>query len=147
MLLSETGGNSKKQYKMKLSRSQRQVLFSKYNGKCAYCGCDLSKSWHADHIEPVVRNRRYDYDRQQWVFDGTYEKPENNHVDNFNPSCASCNIQKNSYTLEQFRENIQYFVNSLNSYSTQYKFAKKYGLIKETEVEVKFYFEKIEFVP
>ncbi len=27
--------------------------------------------------------------------------------------------------------------------STQYKFAKKYGLIQETEMEVKFYFETL----
>lgn len=111
----------------------RELVFNKYGGKCAYCGCDLTKGWHVDHIEPIVRN---------WV-DGSCEKPENENLQNYNPSCPSCNIQKNSYTLEQFRENIKQFVNSLNQYSTQYKFAKKYGLIKETEVDVKFYFETI----
>ena len=74
--------------------------------------------------------------------DGTCEKPENENFENLNPACPSCNIQKNSYSLEQFRENIKEFVGSLNKYSTQYKFAKKYGLIEETEIEVKFYFEK-----
>lgn len=29
-----------------------------------------------------------------------------------------------------------------DEYSEKYKFAKKYGLIEETEIEVKFYFEK-----
>ena len=117
---------------MKLTKEQRNTLHQKYNGKCAYCGCDLSKRWHADHIEPIVRN---------WM-DGTCEKPENENFENLNPACPSCNIQKNSYSLEQFRENIKEFVGSLNKYSTQYKFAKKYGLIEETEIEVKFYFEK-----
>lgn len=116
-----------------MTKKDRQTIFNKYSGKCAYCGCELIKGWHADHIEPIVRN---------W-WDGTYKKPENETLENYNPSCASCNIQKNSYTLEQFRENIKQFVNSLNQYSTQYKFAKKYGLIQENEIDVKFYFEKL----
>ena len=116
-----------------MNKKTRDLVKSKYNNKCAYCGCELQKGWHIDHIEPIVRN---------WK-NGTCEKPENENLENYNPSCASCNIQKNSYTLEQFRENIKQFVNSLNKYSTQYKFAKKYGLISENEIEVKFYFETI----
>jgi 5-methylcytosine-specific restriction endonuclease McrA len=116
-----------------MKKEERQIIFDKYNGKCAYCGCELTKGWHADHIEPIVRNWR----------NGTCEKPENENLQNYNPSCPSCNIQKNSYTLEQFRENIKQFVNSLNQYSTQYKFAKKYGLVSENDIEVKFYFETI----
>ena len=116
-----------------MNKKTRDLVKSKYNNKCAYCGCELQKGWHIDHIEPIVRN---------WK-NGTCEKPENENLENYNPSCASCNIQKNSYTLEQFRENIKQFVNSLNKYSTQYKFAKKYGLISENEIEVKFYFETL----
>ena len=116
-----------------MTKKERKLIFEKYNGKCAYCGCELRKGWHVDHLEPIVRN---------WS-NGTCEKPENENLENYNPSCASCNIQKNSYTLEQFRENIKQFVNSLNQYSTQYKFAKKYGLISENDVEVKFYFETL----
>jgi len=114
---------------------KREIIFNKHGGKCAYCGTELKKGWHIDHIEPIVRN---------WKT-GTCENPENENLQNYNPSCPSCNIQKKSYTLEQFRDNIKHFVNSLNQYSTQYKFAKKYGLVLETEIEVKFYFEKTEF--
>lgn len=118
---------------MKLTKIERLKVFDKYRGKCAYCGCELQKGWHVDHIEPIVRN---------WN-EGTCEKPENHKLQNFNPSCASCNIQKSSLTMEQFRAQIKQFINSLNQYSTQYKFAKRYGLICETEIEVKFYFEKL----
>ena len=114
-----------------MNKKTRETIRNKYSNKCAYCGGELQKGWHVDHIEPIVRN---------WT-NGTCQKPENDNFDNYNPSCPSCNTQKNSYTIEQFRHNIKQFVNSLNQYSTQYKFAKKYGLVTETEIEVKFYFE------
>ena len=116
-----------------MTKKERELIFNKCNGKCAYCGCELKKGWHVDHIEPIVRN---------WC-NGTCEKPENEVFENYNPSCPSCNIQKNSHTLEQFRKNIKQFVSSLNQYSTQYKFAKKYGLVSENEIDVKFYFETL----
>ena len=114
-----------------MTKIERQIVFNKYEGKCAYCGCELAKGWHVDHKEPIRRNN-----------DGTCINPHNECMDNYMPSCASCNVQKNSYTLEEFRKNIKHFVYSLNNYITQYKFAKKYGLVKETENEVVFYFEE-----
>ena len=123
---------------MNRTQKDRQILFNKYEGKCAYCGDDLKKGWHVDHIEPIVRN---------WL-DGSCKNPHlKNNIENKNPSCASCNIQKNSFSIEEFRYNIKKFVELLNKNSTQYKFAKRYGIIKETEVEVKFYFEKINKQP
>lgn len=118
---------------MKLTKQQRLMLHQKYGGKCAYCGCELGDKWHADHISPIVRD---------WV-NGRCLRPENNHIDNFNPSCPSCNIIKGSLSLESFRKVIAKFVPSLNRDSTQYKFAKRYGLVKETDVEVIFYFERV----
>ena len=126
-----------------MTKKDRQIVFDKYKGKCAYCGCELQKGWHVDHIEPTVRDFIYNKSKQRLETNGICRNPENENLQNYNPSCPSCNIQKNSYTLEQFRENIKEFVNSLNQYSTQYKFAKKYGLIQETEIEVKFYFETL----
>lgn len=126
-----------------MTKKDREIIFNKYNCKCSYCGCDLQKGWHADHIEPIVRDSIYNKDKQRFESNGICRNPENETLSNYNPSCASCNIQKNSYQLEQFRENIKQFINSLNQYSTQYKFAKKYGLVQETGVDVKFYFETI----
>ena len=117
-----------------MKKEHRDFVFNKYSGRCSYCGVELAKGWHVDHIEPIVRD---------FKSKGTCKKPENENLQNYNPSCASCNIQKNSFTLEEFRRNIKHFVYSLNNYSTQYKFAKKYGLIKESDIEVKFYFETL----
>jgi 5-methylcytosine-specific restriction endonuclease McrA len=126
-----------------MTKSDRQAIFNKYNGRCAYCGCELTKGWHADHIEPILRDSRWNRNKGRFEQTGTCERPENENMDNYNPACPSCNIQKNSFTVEQFRENIKQFVSSLNQYSTQYKFAKRYGLIRETNIEVKFYFETL----
>ena len=124
-----------------MKKSDRIKIFEKYGGKCAYCGGELTKSWHADHIQPIVRDSKWDRKKSKFVDSGTCSNPENEILENFNPACPSCNIQKNSFTLEQFRSNIQGFLNSLNLYNTQYKFVKKYGLVTETKMEVKFYFE------
>jgi DNA-directed RNA polymerase subunit M/transcription elongation factor TFIIS len=124
-----------------MKKSDRIKIFEKYGGKCAYCGCDLTKNWHADHIQPIVRDSKWDRKKGKFVNSGICRNLGNEILENYNPACPSCNIQKNSFTLEQFRSNIQGFLNSLNLYSTQYKFVKKYGLVTETKMEVKFFFE------
>lgn len=114
---------------------KRQAIWDKSGGKCWYCGCQLpEKGWHADHFEPIRRN--------WWDAEKSCLNPHNDTEENKVPACASCNIEKHSYTIEQFRRNISNFINSLNKYHNQYKFAKKYGLVQETDKEVEFWFEK-----
>jgi hypothetical protein len=129
--------------KIKVNKKERQLIFDKYNGHSAYCGDELKKGWHTDHIEPIVRDSHWNRDKGRYEATGSCRKPENETLENYNPSCASCNIQKNSFTLEQFRSNIKQFLTSLNQYSTQYKFVKRYGLVSENNIEVKFYFETL----
>jgi 5-methylcytosine-specific restriction endonuclease McrA len=151
-----------------MTKKERQIVFDKFGGKCAYCGCELIKGWHVDHLAPVVRRNKtikggyyinkstqervrlmsVDEDNAHehlWIEDKVvpagFDSPENDTIENCNPACASCNIQKSSNSLEGFRQSISQFVNSLNQYHNQYKFAKRYGLIKETGIEVKFYYE------
>lgn len=57
------------------------------------------------------------------------------------PACASCNINKHSMSVEEFRKLVGGFITSLNRDSTQYKIAKRYGFIVEIEKPVVFYFE------
>ena len=84
----------------------------------------------------------FEWKPRRKVTDG-FVHPERLHIDNQNPACASCNINKHSMSLEQFRKSIQGFMKHLNEVSTQYKIAKRYGLITETNIEVKFYFERL----
>ena len=128
-----------------MKKADRQKIFDKYGGKCAYCGCELQKGWHVDEIEPIRRNwgtfLRKDGTTSKMFTDCLH--PENLNIGNQNPSCASCNINKHSESLEQFRKNIAAYMKNLNEISTQYKIAKRYGLVKETGIEVKFYFETL----
>lgn len=121
---------------MKMSK-KRQAIYDKSGGKCWYCGCDLVKGWHADHFEPVRRNPKWATDRGAVAM----LNPELNTEANKVPACASCNMMKSSLPIEHFRKQITQFINSLNEYSTQYKFAKRYGLITETSKPVVFWFE------
>jgi len=134
-----------------MTKKDREIVFNKFGGKCAYCGCELTKGWHVDEIEPVRRSREYlkdsngdriwDKVKRDYKSKATVEHPERFNIDNQYPACPSCNINKHSMPLEEFRNLIKGFMKHLNEISTQYKIAKRYGLIKETDIEVKFYFE------
>lgn len=150
-------------------KQQRELIFNKYNGRCAYCGTELQKGWHVDEIEPVRRNRKwippqfvhkvtglpkqnkadivynnpdYEWREGRWVADGCIH-PERFNLDNQMPACASCNINKHSSSLEDFRSLIQGFMKHLNEVSTQYKIAKRYGLVTEDIKPIVFYFERV----
>ena len=127
-----------------MKAKDRQIIFDKYNGRCAYCGCELQKGWHVDELLPVLRNMKWNADKTKYIHDGTYEHPERLHIDNQMPSCPSCNINKHSMSLEDFRSLIQNFIYSLNKNFVQYKIAKRYGLIQETIKPVVFYFETVD---
>lgn len=127
-----------------MNKADRQKVFEKYGGRCAYCGCELQKGWHVDEIQPIVRGVKYRYDGIGGRIDEKYiTYPDRINIDNQNPACASCNIQKHSQSLEDFRNQIANFVNSLNRYHSIYRFVKRYGLVKETGTPVKFYFETL----
>jgi 5-methylcytosine-specific restriction endonuclease McrA len=134
-----------------MTKKDRQIIFDKYNGHCAYCGCELEKGWHIDELIPVQRGFEYitnEKGKRVWDFEkGEYKKkfiiehPENFNINNQMPACASCNINKHSMSLEDFRLLIQGFIKHLNEINTQYKIAKRYGLVKEEIKPVVFYFE------
>ncbi|MOA44368.1 hypothetical protein D3C78_1666370 [compost metagenome] len=112
---------------------KRKAIWDKSGGKCWYCGCYLPlKGWHADHVEPIIRN---------W-WENTSLHHDRDVEENKVPCCASCNIQKGSLSVEGFRRKIAQYVNSLNSYSNQYKMAIKFGLVQESGIDVKFWFER-----
>jgi len=149
-------------------KQQRELIYNKYGGLCAYCGTELLKGWHVDEIEPVRRNRKYinagwfhketklakqpherasgnpdfEWKEGRYIADGCMH-PERFNIDNQMPACASCNINKHSGSLEEFRKLIEGFIKHLNELNTQYKIAKRYGLVVENVKPVVFYFESV----
>lgn len=76
---------------MKLSKNQRAELREKFGGKCAYCGCELTDKWHADHVEPVLRHQGGMIHRAKDV------------IENLVPTCHPCNLHKHCNSLEDYR--------------------------------------------
>lgn len=126
-----------------MKKADRQKVFDKFDGHCAYCGCVLEKGWHVDELLPVKRNYKWNSTKTRYIPDGTFEHPENFNLDNQMPACASCNINKHSMSLEEFRKLISGFMSHLNNLNTQYKIAKRYGLVIENIKPIVFYFEQI----
>lgn len=123
---------------MKLTKTQRATLREMFGGVCAYCGQPLGDRWHADHKEPIMR--------------GYEEKtPDNPHgawhahrdtLDNLMPACAPCNLDKASYSLEYWRTKLEGSAASLARYSSTYRHAFRFGLVKPVADRVTFHFER-----
>lgn len=130
---------------MAFSKQQREKIHLKYNGRCAYCGCEITlKQMQIDHIIP---QREFLYHvRNKWNipdFLNHLTEFDVNHDDNLNPACAVCNKWKSAYNLELFRSELSEQVKRLNAYSSNYRIAKRYGLVSETPKPIEFYFESI----
>lgn len=121
-----------------MNKKIRQEVYNKFKGRCAYCGCELKKGWHVDHIQPKFHN---------WSDDDIARhlktKRGDDTIDNYNPSCPRCNKWKSTWSIEQFRREISLQTERLKRDSSAFRIALDYGLIQETEIEVKFYFETL----
>jgi len=61
---------------MAIKKSIRELTHKKYNGRCAYCGCDITlKTMQVDHIKPKINGG-------------------NDDLENLNPACRVCNNWK-----------------------------------------------------
>ncbi len=113
-----------------IPKKLREQVYAKYNGHCAYCGCELEyKDMQVDHIEPVY-----------WAEIGRLKPNET--IDNYMPSCRACNFYKSIFSIEQFRHNLQEVLMRNVRRAFDYRLAVKYGLVVENVKPIKFYFEK-----
>ncbi len=109
-------------------QQERDFVFEKYHGYCAYCGTELQRNaFEVDHLEPLYRNDD--------------DLGGNDSVENKMPSCRSCNRAKKCYSLETWRKIIANKINELTRDSAAYRMAKRFGLVKAIEKPVQFYFE------
>ena len=71
-----------------IPRTIRLQVLKKYNNHCAYCGCELDmKTLRVDHLVPFYHGGADD-------------------IDNYMPSCRSCNFYKSTLDLEKFRDRL-----------------------------------------
>ena len=118
-----------------LSKAQRAALREKYGGRCAYCGNMLADKWHADHIEPVVRT--------DWFKKGSApDYPARHTLENMNPACPPCNIDKHSMSLDDWRKVIQRSNEVLARDVSTFRRALRYGLVSLHSKPVLFFFEQ-----
>lgn len=132
---------------MAISKKQRQQVYDKSGGVCWYCGEPLKKGWHVDHLEPVVRGSKVVKDNSnspyshKLVSDGTMRKPELDTLTNMVPSCAPCNIFKFTYSIEDFRQEIEAQKVRVLKQSSGSRIAERFGILEIKNIPVKFWFE------
>jgi hypothetical protein len=125
----ETQVAEKKIKRKQFSKEERIAVYKKYDGHCAYCGCEMEyKDMQVDHFHPV------------YVSEWNREDVDNS-FENLMPACRSCNFYKSTYSLETFRELIQEIPQKLMKVFI-YKIGLKYGIIEVKETPIVFYFEK-----
>lgn len=111
----------------------RQRIHDKYNGKCAYCGCDIEiKDMQIDHIFPKRR-----------VVYTDFEISKLDEEDNLNPACRECNYYKSDFLIEEFRKQMHTLHERVMKPFIA-RLSVKYEIFEYKEWDGKFYFEKIE---
>ena len=127
---------------MRLSKAEREQVRMKFGGRCAYCGEPLGDRWHADHFEPVERIIEY-VSGKGAVQTGECYRPERHRLDNMNPACPPCNIDKHSLSLENWRQMIQKSNEVLMRDVSTFRRAVRFRLLEIRPEPVTFYFERV----
>ena len=110
----------------RLSRPEREKVYQKCLGHCAYCGCALDyKDMQIDHVKPLRVG-------------GSDE------ISNMLPTCRSCNHYKATFDLEQFREYVHQIPKRLKRDSIPFQVGFRFGVVSCQTEPVKFYFEEQE---
>ena len=129
---------------MAFSKSQRILIHDKFNGCCAYCGEPIKlNDMQVDHVVPQ-RDFYYLITKKHNIpkFLDHLEPQDCNHLDNLFPACRVCNKWKNTFHVELFRSEIEEQIKRLNKTSSNFRMAKKYGLVQETIKPITFHFER-----
>ena len=100
------------------------IIANKTDFKCGYCGIDLPKVFHIDHVNPKFRRGSCDQE-------------------NLMAACPQCNNFKSVLTLEQFRRELSYQAERSFKYSVNVRMAHKFKQLKFTPNDIVFYFESI----
>lgn len=114
----------------KWNPAQRERVKSRTNGRCGYCGEVLERLFHVDHVRSRFLHKHYG------------ERHPDREA-NLMAACPSCNILKNSHTVEDFRQLISGFNTTLLR-DARYRCLKRFGRVTEASTPVVFYFETLD---
>lgn len=107
----------------------RQMIYEKYNGHCAYCGCEITyKEMQVDHI--IAK------------YNEEISEINTDTMDNYMPTCRQCNFYKSTFSLEDFRQRLTTVMIDNLRKNFNYRLGIKYGLIEENIKPIEFYFER-----
>lgn len=119
-----------------IRKKDRLIIYQKYNGHCAYCGCEIEyNDMQVDHIKSVYSNTDYKKimtDKEMYS------------LENYMPACRQCNFYKSTFDIETFRKRLTDVMIKNLQKNFNYRLAIKYGLIYEDVKPVKFYFEQFD---
>ena len=108
-----------------MKKNLRNKILAKYDSHCAYCGIHLEyDDMQVDHIKAQAL--------------GGYDS-----MDNYNPSCRSCNASKSTYTIEKFRTRLIEDVMRMRRDSAKFRILERFGIVGQQKAELKFYFEEL----
>lgn len=114
-------------------QKNREMVYAKYDGHCAYCGCKLELE--ETEVSYIKAYRMYSHDcRDQVLF-------RLNDFDNLMPSCKMCNFYKGDRDVEYLRNYLQGKTVERMQRPSEYKLALKYGLIEEHIHPIRFFYE------
>ena len=139
-----------------MKKSDRQKVFDKYGGRCAYCGCELNEHWQVDH----------GFSKNHWMLYDPSDPNKVNDFENLYPACKECNHYKRSHCIDSscfhigFREYMSTFhkrLARLPKKTMRDKTAKtklymqaiadRYGITHDKPFDSVFYFEKVNSEP
>lgn len=116
-----------------IPKDVRLRVYNKYNGHCAYCGCELEyKDMQVDHLMSVASTEWKNRDKVDQL----------DTIGNYMPSCRMCNYYKGALDIEDLRRILQTTLMRNVRRPFDYRLAVKYGLVKEDVHPIKFYFER-----
>lgn len=117
-----------------ISKMTRLNVYAKYNGRCAYCGCNIElNEMQVDHHIPHMGEGGEDT------------------LDNYYPACSICNRVKSNSTLAGFKKSIKHCgeihrARKKPIMADSDKIAIKYGLTEEDH-DITFFFEEYDKTP
>jgi 5-methylcytosine-specific restriction endonuclease McrA len=118
---------------MAKSKSVRERVYNKYEGRCAYCGKVLEyKQMQVDHYYPQCKERFYS---RRFGIDVHAEE-------NLMPTCRRCNHYKRAATPKQFKTLMKTLHERLEAIYIL-KVAVDFGMATIQPFDGLFYFEKL----